>query len=39
MKKQLQEGAPANQRVEKRQKPEVNIPTKGTVAPNGMRFS
>jgi uncharacterized protein len=39
MKKQRQEAAAANQRVEKRQKPEVKIPTKGTVAPNGMRFS
>ena len=28
-----------NQRVDKRREPTVKIPTKGTIAPNGMRFS
>jgi protein Tex len=39
MRKQPKAAAPSGQRVEKRREPKVIIPTKGTVAPNGMRFS
>ena len=39
MKKQAKPPAPSDQRVEKKQEPKVSIPTKGTIAPNGMRFS
>ena len=39
MRKQQQPAAPTGQRVEKKREPKVSVPTKGTVAPNGMRFS
>jgi protein Tex len=38
MRKQQQPAAPAGPRVEKKREPKASIPTKGTVAPNGMRF-
>jgi uncharacterized protein len=39
MKKQPLAGATRNQRVEKKREPKASIPTKGTIAPNGMRFN
>jgi uncharacterized protein len=39
MKQQPQAGATGNQRAEKKREPKVSVPTKGTIAPNGMRFS
>jgi protein Tex len=39
MRKQQQAAPSAGQRVEKKREPKASIPTKGTVAPNGMRFS
>jgi protein Tex len=39
MKKQPAAGALPDHRVDKKREPKVSVPTKGTVAPNGMRFS
>ncbi len=39
MKKQPAAGVGGNQRVDKKREPQASIPTKGTIAPNGMRFS
>jgi protein Tex len=39
MRKQQAPTQPAGQRVEKKREPKASVPTKGTVAPNGMRFS
>ena len=39
MKRQVEAQKGANQRVDKRPEPKVSVPTKGTIAPNGMRFN
>ncbi|HET9438769.1 MAG TPA: Tex family protein [Longimicrobiales bacterium] len=40
MRQQLPQAAVApNQKVEKKREPKASVPTKGTIAPNGMRFS
>lgn len=39
MKKQPLPGATRDPRVEQKREPKASIPTKGTIAPNGMRFS